>query len=67
MELELGLSVPATGVRADVLLTAPDGARLDEVTPALLSCVLSPGRSGRLSAAGRPLPRHAVVGGCPVA
>ena len=66
MELELGLCVPASGVAADVLLTAPDGARLDQVAPALLSCVLPPGRSGRLSLAGRPLPHHALVGEPPL-
>lgn len=52
MELELGLSVPATGTRADILLTAPDGARLDEVAPALLACVLPAGASGALSVDG---------------
>jgi S-DNA-T family DNA segregation ATPase FtsK/SpoIIIE len=54
--------VPATGVRADVLLTTAQGTRLDEVAPALLARVLPPGQAGALSVDGRPLPPHATVG-----
>ncbi|MCW2679386.1 MAG: hypothetical protein JWM62_787, partial [Frankiales bacterium] len=43
MELGLGLLVPATGARADVVVRAAEGTRFDEVAPLLLARVLPAG------------------------
>jgi S-DNA-T family DNA segregation ATPase FtsK/SpoIIIE len=66
VELGLGLHVPATGARADVVVRGSDGARLDEVAPLLLARVLPPGRGGELSVAGRPVPGSALLGEPPL-
>ena len=63
MEVGLGLRVPATGARADVVVRCAEGTRLDEVAPRLLALVSA---DGPLSVGGRPLPPHAVVGEPPL-
>ena len=45
---QLRLLVPSTGARADVLVRAPDGTCLGDVTPPLLAAVLPAGATGRL-------------------
>ena len=62
MELSLGLRVPATGARADVVVRAHEGARLDEVADLLLARVLPAGATGRLSVGGAPLDPRAPLG-----
>lgn len=62
MELGLGLLVPATGARADVVVRTADGTRLDEVAPLLLARVLPAGAAGRLSVAGVPLDPGSLLG-----
>ncbi len=62
MELGLGLLVPATGARADVVVRAAGGTRLDQVAPLLLARVLPAGATGRLSVAGAALDPHALLG-----
>ena len=62
MELALGVRVPASGARADVLVRAPDGACLGDVTAPLLARVLPGGATGRLSVDGRAVPPEALLG-----
>ena len=62
MEIGLGVVVPASGARADVVVRAPEGSPLAEVAPALLARVLPAGRTGRLSVDGVPLPPTALLG-----
>ncbi|MBW3646899.1 MAG: FHA domain-containing protein [Actinobacteria bacterium] len=66
MELGLGLSVPATGARADVVVRARDGACLAEVAPVLLTKVLPAGRTGQLSVGGVPLRPETLLGAPPL-
>ena len=66
MELGLGLSVPATGARADVVVRARDGACLADVAPALLARVLPPSQTGRLSVGGVPLRPETLLGAPPL-
>lgn len=62
MELGLGLLVPATGARADVVVRAPEGACVRDVADLLLARVLPAGAAGRLSAAGAPVDEAALLG-----
>jgi S-DNA-T family DNA segregation ATPase FtsK/SpoIIIE len=66
VELGLGLLVPATGARADVLLRAADGTRLDEVAPLLLARVLPAGATGVLSCGGVAVDPAALLGAPPL-
>ena len=66
MELGLGLSVPATGARADVVVRARDGACLADVAPILLARVLQPSQTGRLSVGGVPLRPETLLGAPPL-
>jgi len=62
VDLGLGLLVPATGARADVVVRARDGARLEDVAPLLLARVLPAGATGRLSVGGAPLDPTTLLG-----
>ena len=62
MELGLGLVVPATGARADVVVRARDGATLADVCDELLARVLPAGSRGTFSIGGRVLPGDALLG-----
>lgn len=62
MQLELSLVVPATGARTDVVVDAPDGMMLREVTPLLLNRVLTDRASAVLSIDGQALPPSAPLG-----
>ncbi len=62
VELGLGLLVPATGARADVVVRAHEGTCLGDVTTTLLSRVLPAGASGRLSVDDVLLPPTALLG-----
>ena len=66
MELELSLLVPATGARADVLVTATGSTSLADVVPALLARALPAGAPGRVRHADLPLPPDAVLGQPPL-
>ncbi len=66
MELGLGLCVPATGARADVVVRARDGACLKDVAAGLLARVLPPGQSGQLSAGGVPVRPETLLGAPPL-
>jgi S-DNA-T family DNA segregation ATPase FtsK/SpoIIIE len=62
VDLGLGVVVPASGARADVLVRAPQGTPLAEVARELLARVLPAGSGGRLSVAGAAVPPTAVLG-----
>jgi S-DNA-T family DNA segregation ATPase FtsK/SpoIIIE len=62
VELGLGLLVPTTGGRADVLVRAREGATLADVAPLLLARVLPAGQTGQLSVGGEPLSPTALLG-----
>ncbi|HWH27459.1 MAG TPA: FtsK/SpoIIIE domain-containing protein [Mycobacteriales bacterium] len=66
MQLGLGLVVPTTGSRADVVVTAPAGTRLADVHDRLVELVLPAAHGGRLAAGGCPVPPHAVLGEPPL-
>ena len=66
MELGLGVVVPATGARADVLVRARTGARLGEVAPLLLARVQPEAGAGSLSVDGTPVAPDALIGSPPL-
>ncbi|MFN2523940.1 MAG: FtsK/SpoIIIE domain-containing protein [Mycobacteriales bacterium] len=66
MELGLGLAVPATGARADVVVRAPDGITLAQVRDQLLAVVIATPSEHRLSVQGVPLPPDALLGRPPL-
>jgi len=66
VELGLGLVVPTTGARADVLVRAPAGAPLGLVGTTLLAQVLPAGTTGTLSVGGTALPPSARLGAPPL-
>jgi S-DNA-T family DNA segregation ATPase FtsK/SpoIIIE len=62
VELALGLVAAATGARADVLVRAPEGASLADVSADLLARVLEAGGTGELSTGGVPLAGTELLG-----
>jgi S-DNA-T family DNA segregation ATPase FtsK/SpoIIIE len=66
VELELAVRSAVTGARADVVLRAPDGTTLADVTDQLLGAVLPERGSGTLSVAGAALSPGALLGQPPL-
>jgi S-DNA-T family DNA segregation ATPase FtsK/SpoIIIE len=66
MELPFGVLAAASGARADVVVRAPDGATLADVSAQLLAAVLPVGRHGTLSVAGTAVPPSALLGRAPL-
>ncbi|MDX6199113.1 MAG: segregation ATPase FtsK/SpoIIIE, family [Actinomycetota bacterium] len=66
MELGLGVLAPATGARADVVVRAPDGATLADVTDQLLATVLLDRATGTLSVGGEAIAGNALLGRPPL-
>jgi S-DNA-T family DNA segregation ATPase FtsK/SpoIIIE len=66
VELGLGVAVPATGARADVVVRAPDGAALSQVRDQLLAVVLATPGEHVLSVGGTPLTPDALLGRPPL-
>ncbi len=66
MELRLGVHVPSTGARADVLVRVRDGACLADVQAEVLARVCPVGTTGRLSVGGVAVPGQALLGAPPL-
>ena len=66
MELGLGVVVPATGARADVVVRASDGTALAAVAAQLLATVLPEPATGSLSIGGVAVPASALLGAPPL-
>ena len=66
MELRLGLHVPATGARTDVLVRARDGTCLADVETELLARVCPAGAAGQLSVGGVAVSSETLLGAPPL-